>query len=57
MMRYQASINTVSILFTPLNVIDPPATIHLFVFSDEPIRVRRIKKVIREYPQEAVEHG
>lgn len=49
--RFHTSIDAVSVIFSPLQPIDPPSLMMLKVFSDEPIRVRYIKKLKTKYHQ------
>lgn len=48
--RSHTAIEAVSVHFSPLEPIKPPATLHLLVFSNAPIRVRRIKRLKTKYP-------
>jgi hypothetical protein len=49
--RGPTSIDATSLHFSPLEPIEPPASIFLTVFSDEPIRVRKIRRLRRKYQQ------
>ena len=50
MTRYHSGIVAVSTNFSPLEPIDPPASFHLVVASDQPIRVLRIRHLRTKYP-------
>jgi hypothetical protein len=47
---YHTSIDGRSLHFSPLEPILPPATLFLIVFSDEPIRVRKVRRLRTQYP-------
>jgi hypothetical protein len=49
--QYHTSIDAVSLLFPPLRAIAPPAVLSIMVFSDERIRVKRIRRLKTKYPQ------
>lgn len=47
--RYNSTIDAISITFPPLRPIGPRSSITVIVFSDEPIRVKRIKRLRTKY--------
>lgn len=49
--RYHTSIDGVSVHFEPMEPVEPPSVISLVVFSDERIRVCKIRRLNTDYPQ------